>query len=197
MPLFVEGLSFFCLNYTIKAYKKQDIDDGLISLCYNLFMKAYLAILSHPTWDMIFLLFLMAVGFFIGMSIGKQKIVAAILAIYVSLIIFPILPLVVLAKMSTNFEQFKLGVFFVLIAAMCFVILKIMRGANAKGGLWRILFLSFIFATFVFAAFFQIAPKEIITSNTLGLSQLTMDIFVNSPYSKYWTILPIIGIIFL
>jgi len=152
-----------------------------------------LPIFSHPTWDIVLFLCLMAMGFFIGVSRGKKNIVVALIALYMDLVIFPILPIETLPVSGKNY--FIVGIFFMIFILLSFLLRRVLKSTGEEGW-WRIFVLSFLLAAFIFAAFFVIAPKEIIVQNTWGFSPLTIKIFLNSSYAKYWLILPLLGILF-
>ena len=45
-------------------------------------------IISHPTWDLLAILFFVAVGFFYGIFSGKKKLIAVLFSLYISALLF-------------------------------------------------------------------------------------------------------------
>ncbi|MDP3785409.1 MAG: hypothetical protein Q8R12_05135 [bacterium] len=162
-------------------------------------MQSLLSLLKNPQWDAALLLFLIAGGFFWGISGGKKKMAFIILAVYVLLAVFPFLPVDKLAagRAETEIFMWRAGIFLALLILLALFLLRALHGAAYVSGIWwEILLLAVLAAGFLAVSLLNLAPEILIKNNLLNLSPLTLSLFTGSA-AKWWTILPIFGIIFL
>jgi len=162
-------------------------------------MQSYLALLKNPAWDVVFFLMLIAGGFFWGISSGKRKMSLGALGIYALLAVFQYIPLDNLLKdrASNEIWMFKGAVFLGLLLVFSLFLSRSFRGLpRDEGNWWEIVILSLLYAGFLSEALIMLAPKDLINSGKILLSPLILQIF-SAPFSYWWLILPIFGIIFL
>ena len=162
-------------------------------------MQSYLALLKNPAWDVVFFLMLIAGGFFWGISSGKRKMSLGALGIYALLAVFQYIPLDNLLKdrASNEIWMFKGAVFLGLLLVFSLFLSRSFRGLpRDEGNWWEIVILSLLYAGFLSEALIMLAPKDLINSGEILLSPLILQIF-SAPFSYWWLILPIFGIIFL
>ena len=162
-------------------------------------MQSYLALLKNPAWDVVFFLMLIAGGFFWGISSGKRKMSLGALGIYALLAVFQYIPLDNLLKdrVSNEIWMFKGAVFLGLLLVFSLFLSRSFRGLpRDEGNWWEIVILSLLYAGFLSEALIMLAPKDLINSGKILLSPLILQIF-SAPFSYWWLILPIFGIIFL
>src|SRR3989344_795854 len=159
-------------------------------------MQPILSLLKNPQWDVAFVLFLAAGGFFWGISGGKKKMAFLILAVYVLLALFPLLPVDKLTAGRAEAEIFmwRAGIFLALLALLGLFLLRALHGAAYVSGIWwEILLLAVLAAGFLAAGLLSLAPEVLIKNNLLNLSPLAILLFTGAA-GKWWTILPIFGI---
>ena len=162
-------------------------------------MQSYLALLKNPAWDVVFFLMLIAGGFFWGISSGKRKMSLGALGIYALLAVFQYIPLDNLLKdrASNEIWMFKGAFFLGLLLVFSLFLSRSFRGLpRDEGNWWEIVILSLLYAGFLSEALIMLAPKDLINSGKILLSPLILQIF-SAPFSYWWLILPIFGIIFL
>ena len=162
---------------------------------------AYLSLLKNPAWDSAFFLFLVVAFFFWGMSRGKKKIAIFVLALYVLNLLFRFVPIdqFTSGRSPQEIFLFRAGAFLALLVLLTLLLQRSFRGVGAgvEGLWWEILLLSILSAGFLLSSFFMLAPELLIKNNLLNLSQITLKLFADSAYAKWWTIFPIFGILFL
>lgn len=148
---------------------------------------------------MVFFLMLIAGGFFWGISFGKRRMSLGALGIYAILAVFPYIPLNNLLKDRAPNEiwMFKGAVFLGLLLVFSLFLSRSFKGLpRDEGNWWEIGILSLLYAGFLLEALIILAPKDLIGSGLIQLSPLILKLFA-SPFSYWWLILPIFGIIFL
>lgn len=162
---------------------------------------AYLSLLKNPAWDVALLLFLVAAGFFWGISGGKKKMALTMLAIYVLVAVFPYIPMdkLTAGRAPTEVFMFRAGAFLILLILLSLFLIRAFKGMSSyySGLWWEVLILSILAAGFLMVSLINLAPDAVIKNNLLNLSPLTLKLFADPIISKWWTILPIFGIIFL
>lgn len=162
-------------------------------------MQSLLSLLKNPQWDTALILFLVAGGFFWGISGGKKKMAFIILAVYVLLALFPFVPVdkLTAGRAEAEIFMFRAGIFLALLILLTLFLLRSLGGAGYVSGIWwEILILAVLTAGFLAVSLLNLAPPVLIKNNLLNLSPLTLSLFTGSA-AKWWTILPIFGIIFL
>src|SRR3990167_6412392 len=162
-------------------------------------MQSYLALFKNPAWDVVFFLMLVAGGFFWGISSGKRKMSLGALGVYALLAVFPYVPLENLLKDRAPNEiwMFKGAVFLALLAIFSFFLSRSFKGLpKDEGSLWEIFILSLLYAGFLSEALIMLAPKDLIVGGGINLSPLILQFFAG-PFSYWWLILPVFGIMFL
>ena len=153
-------------------------------------------ILSHPTWDVILLFVLLAVGFFYGISAGKTRVAATIIYTYVALAVFSVLPTNKLASFFGGVE-----IFLVKIVVFCalFLVLAFLLGSRKKRGFapasswWQIFLLSLLQVGFLIHIILSFLPEEKIKM----LAPITKRFFANPDLHIWWLVIPIAVIVLL
>lgn len=165
---------------------------------------AYLSLLKNPAWDIVLIFTLVAAGFFWGISGGKKKMALSMLALYALLAIFPYLPVdaILGGRAPNEIFVFRAGIFLALLLLLSLFLSRAFSGsarplADGNGAWWEIILLSILAAGFLAASILSLAPAEVFKNNTLNLSSLTLKLFADQAYSKWWTIIPIFGVLFL
>jgi len=151
---------------------------------------------SHPTWDLILVFALLAIGFFYGISTGKRKIAATLIYTYVALAVFSALPLNKLNQILGVKEEFflKIGVFLIIFLLLVFLLgSRKSRGFAPAGAWWQIFLLSFLQVGLLIHTLLNFLPPEKIKI----LAPLTKNLFANPDLHIWWIIIPIALVIIL
>lgn len=152
-------------------------------------------ILGHPTWDLISLFLLIAIGFFYGISAGKRMIVSTIIYTYVALALLPVLPIDKLAVISQSSAAFtKIGAFL----AIFFLLAVFLKRGGAQSFAvgnpwWQVFLLSFIQAGLLIHVSLGFLPKEQMDM----LAPITRSVFVNPSLKILWLFGPLVILIIL
>lgn len=157
----------------------------------NLIKETSAQIFSHPTWDILLVLALLAGGFFYGISAGKRRIAATIIYTYVALAITSALPVERLAGFfpGTSPFWFKTGAFlaiFILLALLLGTSRR-RRGFASASSWWQVFLLSFVQVGLLIHILLGFLPKEIIAT----LAPLTRTVFANPAYHLWWLLAPL------
>ncbi|MEK9175469.1 MAG: hypothetical protein AAB795_02645 [Patescibacteria group bacterium] len=145
------------------------------------------------TWDIILFLCLSSILFFLGVSKGKNRIKFVILALYIDIVLFGVLPLNWIDKnfpvLSSPFAYTSVFVISTLI--LLYFLQNIFRIEDNRGrSSIKTLFLSFITAGFImYILVSQISPA------TTTFSAIILKIFYQTNASWLWNIIPILSII--
>lgn len=154
-------------------------------------------ILSHPTWDLMIILFFLAAGFFYGITAGKTKLVAVLFSLYVSGLIFTNFSyLDFLTKGRTLIETFLVrGVAFAVLILLLTILFGRILSRDATSGTrvwWQIFVLSFLETGLLMSFTFQLLPaKELFT-----FSPIVQNIFASSRAFFWWLTLPLVALFF-
>lgn len=150
---------------------------------------------SHPTWDLILVFALLAIGFFYGISSGKGRMAATIIYTYVALAIFSALPFERLNGISNFGQEFIVkGMIFLIL----FFLLAFLLGSRRTNGMapasswWQIFLLSFLQIGLLIHLLLQMLPGDKIKL----LAPLTKAVFANPSLHIWWLITPL-GLIIL
>ena len=151
---------------------------------------------SHPTWDVVLVFALLAIGFFYGISTGKKKAVTAIIYTYVAFAVFSAIPVSQLAKSIQLKDEFFLKI--ALFAALFILFIFIFGRTRARGfarpsAWWQIFLLSFTQVGLLIHIVLGFLPREQIAL----LAPLTRNVFANPDLHAWWFLGPLALIIFL
>lgn len=146
-------------------------------------------IASNPTWDIIAVLFFVAVGFFYGISVGKERLIAVLFALYTSTLLFQNLTLIdflIEGKGAFDIFLFRSVGFFILIIVLSRLFIRtVFSGKSAKShAWWQIFLLSFLEVGFFMSALFRLFPN-------IGLFEFSplVQILFASPQAFFWWLL--------
>jgi heme/copper-type cytochrome/quinol oxidase subunit 4 len=151
--------------------------------------------LNITSWELIIVLFLIGVGFLLGLLLGKDKLFLMLLGSYISSALLHIVPL---RKMFSGFfareENFVVLIvlFLFLIGIVYFLFSRSMSKGKRKIG--RSLFYSFFYGLFlvgiVLSTIFIFLPQDLVDE----FSSLTLKIFNTSLARTLWFVIPLIFI---
>jgi len=70
-------------------------------------------------------------------------------------------------------------------------------GGGRDGVWWEVLILGILAAGFFISILISIAPPGVITKNILFLNPVVLSIFADPAIARWWTVLPILGVLFI
>ncbi len=153
-------------------------------------------ILSHPTWDVVLIFTMIAIGFFYGISRGRHKMVSSVINTYIALAVFNAAPIDWIAKTfrTDNLFVVKTAVFFVIFLPLIFLMNRGRpRYLRSTISWWQVFLLSFIQVGLLIHIVFSFLPLE----TTKNLAPLTKSFFANTNLTIWWLGLPLLFLIFL
>gem|GEM_PF-1110537 len=153
-------------------------------------------ILSHPTWDLVLIFTMIAIGFFYGLSRGRHKMVSSVINTYVSLAVFNAVPIAALAQYvkTDNLFIVKTAVFFAIFLPLVFLLNR-GRPRYFKSNIswWQVFVLSFIQTGLLIHIVFSFLSPE----TAKQLAPFTRSFFANTNLTIWWLSVPLIFMIFL
>lgn len=154
---------------------------------------------SNPTWDLFIVVFLLVGALIYGFSMGRDRIIMIMVAVYMALVAVTNLPYVpqfgAALSLSNGFIM-KISTFLGLFAILFFMLTRsalnhAIGGSGAIGRWWHVLILSFLQVGMLISVVMSFLPSEWLT----GLAQLTRTVFVG-PWGKFaWSLAPILGLL--
>lgn len=153
-------------------------------------------ILSHPTWDIILIFVMIAIGFFYGISRGRHKMVSSVINTYVALALFNAVSIDAIAKMfrTDNLFIVKTAVFFAIFLPLVFLMNRGRpRYLRSNISWWQVFLLSFIQTGLLIHIVFSFLSPEI----TKSLAPITKSFFANTNLTIWWLGLPLLFLIFI
>ena len=156
-------------------------------------LAAFSSIFSHPTWDVLAVFFFVAAGFFYGISMGRTRMTAVLLSIYISQLLFEHTRFINFFLESREILEIfllKAAAFFALIVILSHFLTKsVFRPMAEDSGIWwQIFLLSFSEVGLLISAVFRLLPAvELFTFSPL------VSYFFASPNAYFWwLILPLL-----
>ncbi|MDP3778470.1 MAG: hypothetical protein Q8R30_00280 [bacterium] len=153
-------------------------------------------ILSHPTWDIVLIFTMIAIGFFYGLSRGRHKMISSVINTYVSLAVFNAAPITAIAQYvkTGNLFVIKTVVFFAIFLPLVFLMNR-GRPRYFKSNIswWQVFLLSFIQTGLLIHIVFSFLSPEV----SQKLAPFTRSFFANTNLTVWWLSIPLIFMIFL
>jgi len=153
-------------------------------------------ILSHPTWDIILIFVMIAIGFFYGISRGRHKMISSVINTYVSLAVFNAVPIAALAQYikTDNLFVIKTAVFFAIFLPLVFLLNR-GRPRYFKSNIswWQVFILSFIQTGLLIHIVFSFLSPD----TAKNLAPLTKSFFANTNLTIWWLTIPLLFMMFL
>lgn len=150
----------------------------------------------QPSWDLFIVLFFVVASFIYGISLGRDRIIVILVAIYMSLAIVNYIPF--LSGFETNISvndafalrvSVFLGVFILLFFFLSHsALMKAFGSRGAQGGIVQVMMFSFLHVGLLISVTLSFFPSDL--ANVL--SPLTQSIFISDAAKAIWVILPVI-----
>ncbi len=153
---------------------------------------------SHPTWDLFILVFLLIGTLLYGFSLGRDRIIMIMIALYMALVAvmrMPFIPTGVSLAFGQAFAV-KVGAFVGLFVILFFLLTRsalnhAIQTDGMLGKWWHIILLSFLQVGMLISVIMSFLPEQW----TAKLATLTQIIFVSAWGKFTWVVLPILGLL--
>lgn len=151
---------------------------------------------QNPSWDLFLAAFFVVGALLYGISLGKDKIIAILVSIYMALAVVNALPDFVLnIKVNDNFTlqvTAFVSVFVVLFFLLSRSAILNSLDTSSQGKWWQVLIFSFLHVGLLVSVTLSFMPTPFV----LKFSELTRFIFTNEWTNFGWIIAPIMAMIF-
>jgi len=166
--------------------------EGLISYFSTLNWAA-------PTWDIFILLFFIVGALLYGLSLGRDRVIVILVAVYMGLAVVSNTPLLNNVNFSLHVNEnsvlkitFFLGIFVALFFLLSrSALLKTIGGSGAPGSWWQTIVFSVLQVGLLISITLNFLPPDM----TSGLSEGTRQIFMSDNGRSAWMVLPIVFMI--
>jgi hypothetical protein len=154
--------------------------------------------LASPTWDLFILLFFVIGSFVYGLSMGRERVVMLIVAVYMALAVVNSAPYIRAFAAQVNFGQafaFQIttfvGVFLLLFFLLSKTALATSFSLGTAGKWWQVLMFSMLHVGLLTSVILSYLPPPALAS----LTPVTRDIFTSDVGKFVWIITPIFAMI--
>ncbi len=151
----------------------------------------------QPTWDIFILLFFAIASLIYGISLGRDRIIAIMVSIYMALAIVNYMPFI--AEFNTSIsvnDAFALrvtvflGVFILLFFFLSHsAIMRTMGHGAVQGKFWQVIIFSFLHVGLLISVTLSFFPMDLATV----LSPLTRALFLSDIARAVWVVLPVLA----
>ena len=153
--------------------------------------------LSHPSWDLLILIFFVVAVFIYGFALGRNRIVATLIAVYMALAVVNTAPfldgiinkVLSIDKMGQVFA-FKFGLFLLVFAILFFLFSRsalILGGDERAGSWWQVPIFSILHIGLLLSIALSFLPAD----SSLQLAPITREIFASDIGRFVWITAPI------
>ncbi len=154
---------------------------------------------AQPSWDLFIVLFFIIAGFLYGLSLGRDRIIVILVAIYMALAVVNTAPYI------GNFEAdvglanvfvLRISAFVAIFVALFILLarsalLQTIANADTRGSWWQVMLFSFLHVGLLISIVLSFLPD----SAASHLAPMTRSIFVSESGRFLWIIGPILGMV--
>lgn len=154
---------------------------------------------SQPSWDLFIILFFIIAGFLYGLSLGRDRIIVILVAIYMALAVVNTAPY--LANVTTevgisSLFAFKISAFVASFIALFFLLsrsalLSTIASSDSRGPWWQVLLFSFLHVGLLTAITLSFLPPTALDK----LAPLTRALFASQSAEFLWVLAPIVAMV--
>lgn len=152
---------------------------------------------NNPSWDLFLVLFFIVGALLYGLSLGKDRIIAIMVSIYMAVAIIQVLPEFVL---NFTFDQnitIEMTAFIALFAILFFALsrsaLLNAMSMKSQGSWWQVIVFSFLHVGLLVSVVMSFLPVDVLGH----FSQQTQDIFLTEWARFGWMIAPVVAMLLL
>jgi hypothetical protein len=151
---------------------------------------------QNPTWDLFIILFFVVSAFVYGLTLGRDRIILILIAVYIALAIIGAMPFiddVVIGDFGDdNIFISNIVLFLITFVALFFLLsrsalLRALARSDAPGAWWQIIVFSLLHVGLLISITLSFIPEQHYTE----LSSFTRDWFVGPQAEFFWIIAPI------
>lgn len=153
---------------------------------------------ASPTWDLFIVLFFLITVFLYGMSLGRDRVIVTLVAIYMALAVVSNAPFLGRLQADININQFFafrittfLGMFVLLFFLMSRSALQHTFGNLASGTWWQVMLFSIFHVGLLVSITLSFLPKDAVEH----LAPMTRQFFASEAAKFTWIVLPIFGMV--
>jgi hypothetical protein len=149
-----------------------------------------------PSWDLFIVMFFVVASFIYGISLGRDRIIVILMAIYMSLAIVNYIPF--LSGFETHVSvndtfalrvSVFLGVFILLFFFLSHsALMKAFGSRGAQGGIVQVMLFSFLHVGLLISVTLSFFPTDLADV----LSPLTRSLFISDTAKAIWVTLPVV-----
>ncbi len=156
--------------------------------------------LDNPSWDLFIILFFLAAAFVYGMSLGRDRIVVILVAIYMALAVVNYAPFLGTVSGSFGIDKIfvvRISVFVLTFLGLFFLLsrsalLRTIAKGDEQGNWFQVVIFSFLHIGLLISIVLSFLPIELAGS----LAPLSQKFFVSDLARFFWVIAPIGAMIF-
>ncbi|TSC73259.1 MAG: Uncharacterized protein G01um101470_185 [Parcubacteria group bacterium Gr01-1014_70] len=144
-----------------------------------------------PVWDVLFLFFFLAAGFFYGVFLGRDRLLSLLIGLYISIPITRSARPFMHSILATN--EYVPALMFACTAGILYMFLfaSLFRGRRSRhGGWWQVLITSFLATGLAVSELARLLPASLQSKLSLPIH-----VFILSDIAHLvWLLLPLVGI---
>jgi len=154
---------------------------------------------TKPTWDLFIILFFVVAAFLYGFSLGRDRIVAILVSIYMGLAVVDTIPYLTKKIQELGLNQlfvFKISTFIVIFILLFFLlsrsaVMNTISGGGSRGPFWQIVLFSFLHVGLLISIVLSFLPVESLND----FAPLTRYVFATEGAQFFWVITPILAMV--
>lgn len=156
---------------------------------------------AQPSWDLFIILFFVVAGFLYGLSLGRDRIIVILVAVYMALAVVNDAPYIGRLVEEAGLQQLfvvRISTFMTVFIILFFLLsrsalLKTIAGADTAGAWWQVLVFSFLHVGLLTSVTLSFLPDGAANA----LSPFTRNIFTTEGGKFFWVVAPIVAMIVL
>ncbi len=152
---------------------------------------------NNPSWDLFLVLFFLVGALLYGLSLGKDRIIAIMVSIYMAVAIIQVIPQDIVDYALANNITLEMTAFVALFAILFFALsrsaLLNAMSMKAQGSWWQVVALSFLHVGLLVSVVMSFLPPEILGH----FSQQTQDVFLTEWARFGWMVAPVAAMLLL
>lgn len=154
---------------------------------------------AQPSWDLFIVLFFVVAGLVYGLSLGRERVVAILVSVYMALAVVSNAPYIGILRNGIRDSNTTLARVFAFIAIfiVLFVLLvrsstmKGLSGSDEKGSWWQAMLFSFLHVGLLISIVLSYLPVNAIQQ----LAPMTQRVFTSDTGRFLWVLGPILALI--
>ncbi|MBI4426701.1 MAG: hypothetical protein HY567_03925 [Candidatus Kerfeldbacteria bacterium] len=154
---------------------------------------------AQPSWDLFIVLFFIIAGFLYGLSLGRDRVIVILVAIYMALAVVNTAPYIGNFQADVGVADvfvFRISAFVAVFIALFLLLarsalLQTIASADEKGSWWQVMLFSFLHVGLLISIVLSFLPP----TATDKLAPLTRSIFVSESGRFLWIIGPIVAMV--